>query len=71
MRRTPGLSSNLENEPLRRKHASKTEIDKDSSQDFPFQSSKMNELGQRSTPLGVVNETLDDIVITNGDGPDD
>ena len=55
--------SNSENKHRRRKHASNKEIDKDKNQDNRFQSSKMFELRQPSTPFGVANETLDDTIM--------
>ena len=66
--------SNSENKLLRRKrapNAPNTEIDKDKSQDNHFQSSDMNELRHPSTPLRVVNKTLDETIIINGDRPCD
>ena len=62
--------SNLENRTLRKKHASNIAIDKDKNQDDRFESSKMNELRQLYTPLGVVNETLDETIIINENIPE-
>ena len=45
------------------KNALNTEIDEDKTQDNHFHFSNMNELRQPSTPLGVVNEILDETVI--------
>ena len=56
-------TSNSENRHLRRKHASNNEINRD--QDNRFQSSEMHELRQRTTPFGLVNETLNDTIIIN------
>ena len=53
-----------------RKHASGTEIDKDKNQDNHFHSSNMNAPEQPLTPLKVVNETLDDTIIINGNRPE-
>ena len=61
--------SNSESYFLRRTHASNIEIDKDESQDNHCQFSDTNVLRQPATPLGVVNETLDDTIIINGDKP--
>ena len=58
-------ASNSENNLPRRKHASNTKFDKNKSQDNYFQSSNMHEVRQLSTPLGVVNEKLDETVIIN------
>ena len=49
----------------RKKHASNIENNKDRIQDIPFRSSDMDELRQPSSPLGVVNETLDETIIIN------
>ena len=62
--------SNLENRTLRKKHASNIAIDKDKNQDDRFESLEMNELRQPYTPLGVVNETLDETVIINENKPE-
>ena len=58
-------TSNSENKSLRRKHASKNEIDKGKNQDKLLQPSEMYELRQSATPFGVANETLDDTIIMN------
>ena len=52
--------SNSENRILRKKHASKTPIDKDKNQDDCFQLSEISELRQPYALVGVVNETLDE-----------
>ena len=59
------VTSNSENEHLRRKHASDKVIDKDRNQHNHFQSSEMYELGQPTTPSGDLNETLNDTYIRN------
>ena len=53
------------NKHLKQKHASNIENYKDKIQDNHFPSSDMDELRQPSTPLGVVNETLDETIIRN------
>ena len=58
-------SSNSENKLFRKNHASNIEIDKAKNQDNRFQSSKMYELRQLSTPFGVANKTLDHTIILN------
>ena len=58
-------TSNSKNKHLRRNHASSKEIDTDKNQDNRFQSSKMYQLRQPSTPFGVANETIDDTITTN------
>ena len=58
----PG-QSNFENRILRKKHASNIPIYKEKNQDDRFQPSERNELGQVCTPLGIVNETLNETII--------
>ena len=72
MLRTTGLVllRHSENELLRRKLASNTEIERDKSQDNTFQSSAMNELRTQSTPLGIVNETLEETIKIYGKRPE-
>ena len=61
----PGPSGS-KNKLFRRKHVSNIAIDKDKSQDNHSESSEMNEPRQKSTPFGVVNVTLDETIIING-----
>ena len=62
--------SNLENRTLRKKHTSNIAKDIDKNQYDRFQYSEMNELRQPYTPLGVVNETLDETIIVNESRPE-
>ena len=63
-RSQPG-PSNSKNRSPRNKHASNTTLDRDKNQDDRFYSSEMSELRQPYTPLGIANETLDEIILIN------
>ena len=57
--------SNYRNKGLRNKHASGTTSDKNKNQDDRFYPSEMCELRQPYTPLGIVEDTLDETIIIN------
>ena len=60
----PGPSSSG-NKHLKKKHASNIKNNKNRIQGNHFLSSDMDELRQPTTPLGVVNETLDETIVIN------
>ena len=62
--------SDLGNKHLKKKHASNTKNNKNRTQDNHFPSSDMDELRLPTTPLGVVNDTLDETIILNENRPE-
>ena len=57
--------SNSRNKGPRNKHASNSTLDKNKNQDDRFYPSEMSELRQPYTPLGIVEDTLDETIIIN------
>ena len=62
--------SNSEKGTRRKTHTSSTPIDKDKNQNDHVPFSEMSELKHWYAPLGVVNETLDETIIMNGNRPE-
>ena len=66
----PGPSSSG-NKHLKKKHASNIKNNKNRNQDNHFPPSDMDELRQSTTPLGVVNENLDETIVMNENRQED